>query len=384
MEQINQFLKEAEENGLLRILHPADYRRNGVICIEGREYADFSSNDYLGLSHHAYIKSASCNIIEKLGASSSASRLLSGSLTLHSELEDRTASFKGKEAALIFNSGYQANIGIISSLCSRGDVVFTDKLSHASIIDGVLLSGAKLFRFLHNDAGSLESLLKTHRQKFKNALIITETVFSMDGDIAPLKDLVSIKEEYNCQIMIDEAHATGVFGDSGSGIAEKENLTDSIDLIMGTFSKALGSFGAYLACSKNIKDYLINTSRSFIYSTALPPSVIAANLASLELIKKEPFRRRELLQKASYFRNELSSLRLTVKGSSQIIPLIVKDSRKAVKISSLLKEKGFWAPAIRPPTVPANEARIRFSLSYCHTKDVLDRLINDIYEINEF
>ena len=381
MDKVDKFLQHRRQDGLLRELRAIDLRRGAVISLKGKDYIDFSSNDYLGLSGHPKMKQAAQEAMEKFGTSSSASRLLSGTLKLHSELEEKIACFKGKEAGLVFNSGYQANVGIISSLFKKGDVVFADKLSHASIIDGILLSGAKLFRFSHNDSSYLETLLKEQRDKFKNSLIITETIFSMSGDKAPLKEIAALKEKYNSQLMVDEAHATGIFGKTGSGLAEEENVTGKIDLIMGTFSKGLGSFGAYLVASEEVKQYLINTCRSFIYSTSLPASVIAANLASLDLIKEEPFRRKELLENAEYFRNSLKDLGFNVKGDSQIIPLMIGDSQKAVFISEALKKRGHWAQAIRPPTVPQNQARLRFSLTYHHSKETLKKLINDIKEV---
>jgi len=257
MDRINQFLQEREENNLLRALHPANFRKKGKIRLGGREYIDFSSNDYLGLSSHAHLLEAAKAALDAFGVSSSASRLLSGDLELHHELEEKTAAFKGKEKAMVFNSGYQANLGVISALCKRGDVIFSDRLNHASIVDGILLSGVRCFRFNHNDITHLESLLKKERRRFKEAFIISETVFSMDGDICPLKGLVELKEKYNCALYVDEAHATGIFGKSGSGLAEEEGLTEEIDFIMGTFSKALGGFGAYLACTKKTTEYLI-------------------------------------------------------------------------------------------------------------------------------
>ena len=298
---------------------------------------------------------------------------MSGDLKIHHELEEKTARFKGKESVLIFNTGYQANVGIISALYRSTDAVFCDRLSHASILDGISLSGARLFRFQHNDINHLESLLKKSAGKFENRLIVTESIFSMDGDKAPLKELVELKEKFGCKIMADEAHATGIFGANGSGLVAEENLTDRVDLIMGTFSKALGSFGAYIACSKKIKDYLINTCRSFIYSTALPPCVIAANIAALEIVAKEPFRRETLLENAAYFRSRLKS-----KGQSQIVPLIVGDAETAVSLSDSLRQKGYYCLAIRPPTVPEGQSRLRFSLTYHHSKEVLDGLCSSL------
>lgn len=381
MDKIENFLAQRTESGLLRVLRPAELRKGGKIYHEGAEYFDFSSNDYLGLSGHPKLKKASKKTIASLGTSSSASRLLSGDLTIHHQLEDQVAKFKGKESALVFNSGYQANVGIISCLCGRGDAVFCDKLSHASIIDGVQQSGAKLFRFRHNDLDHLNSLLNKEAHNFESCLIVTETIFSMDGDRSPLKKLVKIKNKYNCMLMVDEAHATGVFGPNGAGLVQEQGLCDQIELIMGTFSKALGSFGAYVACSKKIKEYLINSCRSFIYSTALPPAIIAANIEALNIVKAEPFRRTTLLDNADYFRKKLKENGFDVKGSSQIIPLIVGDSKKTAKLSSELQTCGYWVLPIRPPTVPQGQARLRFSLTYDHSRDVLERLVSEIVEI---
>jgi 7-keto-8-aminopelargonate synthetase-like enzyme len=224
MAEIDEFLKERREAGLLRCLRPVASRHNGKIIVEDKEYIDFSSNDYLGLSCHPGIIEAAKNAIDKFGASSSASRLLSGDLTLHHLLEEKIAQFKNKEAGLVFNSGYQGNLGIISTLFTKGDCIFSDRLNHASIIDGILLSGARFFRFQHNDIDHLKTLLKKERQKFKKAMVITETIFSMDGDKCLLKDIVGLKEKYNCEIMVDEAHATGIFGRNGSGMVEEQGL----------------------------------------------------------------------------------------------------------------------------------------------------------------
>jgi len=378
MGRIEEFLKTREENNLLRTLKPATSRGRGLRFSDGREYIDLSSNDYLGFTTHPKLKQAAKEVVDKLGVGSSASRLLSGDLDICHKLEEKIAQFKGKEKALIFNSGYHANVGIISAFCGRGDVIFSDKLNHASIIDGITLSRAKFFRFAHSDSNHLEQLLKKQRHKFKQALIITESVFSMDGDKPALGELVALKEKYNCKLIVDEAHATGIFGKNGSGVVEEQGLVEKIDLIIGTFSKALGSFGGYVACSKTLVDYLINTARSFIYSTALPPSIIAANLASLELVEEEPQRRRDLINNADYFRKSLKDLGFKIKGSSQIVPLIISDNQKVIKISEELKRKGYWVLPIRPPTVPAGESRLRFSLTYDHSKEVLEKLIKDL------
>ncbi|MBN1392519.1 MAG: 8-amino-7-oxononanoate synthase [Sedimentisphaerales bacterium] len=380
MDRIEDFLAQRKTDGLLRVLKPADLRKDGKIHYNGAELFDFSSNDYLALSNHPKLKEASKRAVDSLGVSASASRLLSGDLKIHHQLEERVAEFKGKESALVFNTGYQANVGIISALHDKGDAVCCDRLSHASIIDAVRQSGAKLFRFNHNDLDHLESLLKKESNKFKNRLIVTETVFSMDGDKPPLKELVDIKDRYDCTFLVDEAHATGIFGPNGAGVVEEQGLSDRIELIMGTFSKALGSFGAYLACSEKIKQYLVNACRSFIYSTALPPPVIAANIEAINIVKDEPVRRQTLLANADYFRSRLLEEGFDVIGSSQIVPLIVADTGRAVRLSNNLQQHGFLVLPIRPPTVPQGQARLRFSLTYHHSKQLLEKLADCIVE----
>ena len=378
MANIGEFLRQRAKEGLLRTLKPISCRREGKIYLNKKEYIDFSSNDYLGLSGHPKLIAEAKSAIDKFGTAACASRLMSGDLEVHHLLEEEVRRFKNKEAALVFNSGYQANIGIISSLYGKSDCIFSDRLNHASIVDGILLSGAHFFRFQHNNIEHLEGLVEKERNKFNKALIVTETIFSMDGDRPPLKDLVRLKEKYNCEILVDEAHATGIFGENGSGIVEQEGLDEEIDFIMGTFSKALGGFGGYLAASRKIIEYLINTSRSFIYSTALPAAVIACNLASIQLIKEEPYRRVKLLESAQYFRDALKTKGFRVRGDSQIIPLIIADNTRTVEFAKRLQEKGYWVLPIRTPTVPLGEERLRFSLSFYHNREILENLVNDI------
>lgn len=379
MGEIAAFLKKRSMDGLLRSLKSISSRTSGRITLGDKEYADFSSNDYLGLSCHPKLIASARAALDEFGAGSCASRLLSGSLALHYRLEEEVARFKHKESSLVFNSGYQANVGILSALYSRGDAIFSDKLNHASIVDGMLLSGAKIFRFFHNDPEHLDGLLKRERSKFKNALIITETVFSMDGDRSPLKALVDLKEKYDCRIMVDEAHATGIYGKNGSGMVEEEGLSDRVDLIMGTFSKALGSFGAYIAGSKEIVDYLINTCRSFIYSTSLPPAVIAANLAALEIVAREPHRRETLLNNARFLRDGLAALGFEVRGSSQIVPVIIGENDRVLRLAEAFQSRGYWVLPIRPPTVPQGQARLRLTVTFHHDEDMLRRLLSEMY-----
>ncbi len=253
MAEINDFLRARSEAGLLRVLRPVATREKEKIIVEDKEYIDFSSNDYLGISGHPRLVKANIKAIEEFGTSSSGSRLLSGDSILCHRLEEEVARFKNKEAALVFNSGYQGNLGIISSLFTKGDCIFSDRLNHASIIDGILLSGADFFRFQHNDAKHLELLLKKERAKYKGALVITETVFSMDGDRCPLREIVDLKNKYNFQIFVDEAHATGVFGKNGGGIVEEEGVEEEVDFIIGKFRRLFSCveksdyvFGKYL------------------------------------------------------------------------------------------------------------------------------------------
>ncbi|MBU1083942.1 MAG: 8-amino-7-oxononanoate synthase [Candidatus Omnitrophica bacterium] len=380
MEQrIKKILDDKRAAGLFRKLtamHPTgDYR----IIADGKEYINLSSNDYLGLASDKRLAEASFKALSPVMGSSS-SRLMTGTTSYHEELEERICVFKRKPAAMVFNSGYQANVGIISALLGRNDCVFSDKLNHASIIDGIKLSGAKMFRFKHNDAEHLEALLKAERHKYGTALVVTETVFSMDGDISPLEKMTSLKDHYDLVLMVDEAHATGIFGERGSGVTEAKGAEEKVDIIMGTFSKALGGFGAYAAMSVGMRDYLINTCRSFIYSTSLPPSVIAANTEALDIVEAEPHRRQELLKNSEYLRIKLKDRGFTVRGESQIVPVMIGGNPKTVKMSAFLKEKGFWVTPVRPPTVPRGEARLRLSLTFHHTKDMLDDLVKVMSE----
>lgn len=381
MDFIDKFLNTQKENDCLRSLRAVESRGDGKVVYDGIEYWDFSSNDYLGLSQHPYICMAAKKAIDKWGTGATASRLLSGSLKLHHMLEDKIAKFKSKESALVFNSGYQANVGLLPALCKKGDIIFSDKLNHASIIDALKLSEADFVRFKHNDIQNLESLLLSKRDKYKNAWVVTETVFSMDGDVCPLKEIVALKEKYNFKIIVDEAHATGIFGVTGAGVVEREGLCDDVDIVMGTFSKALASFGAYVAGDKKYIEYLLNCSRSFIFSTALAPSVIAANFAAIEVLEQERCRRIGLLKKSDYFRCCLKELGLNVIGESQIVPWIIGENKKTVKFSEKLKQKGYWVMPVREPTVPKGQSRLRFTISYDHPQEILDDLIYEIKKI---
>ena len=381
MEFIKAYLAKRKNENTLRSLLALDTRGPGMIVRQGLKYVDFSSNDYLGLSKHPKLIEAARQALEVYGVGTGASRLLSGDLKLHHILEEETASFKHKESALFFNSGYHTNVGVIPVFAGKNDAIFSDSLCHASQIDGAILSRAARFLFRHNDMEHLEDLLKDERSKFDKALILTESVFSMDGDLAPLKSLVELKDRYNCVLMVDEAHATGIFGNQGRGLVESEGLSEHVDLIMGTFSKALGGFGAYLAASRLVIDYLINSARSFIYSTALPCSIVAANLAALEVCRNEPWLGPALLDRAQRFRMALGDAGWSVSGDSQIIPVMIGDSKTALNYAKILLEKGFQVLPIRPPTVPEGTSRFRFSLCYEHPEEEVNAVVEAMKEL---
>ena len=377
-EDAEDFIRLQKEKNCYRQIFLAEEKKSRG---ETGAFADFSSNDYLGLSFHPALLEGAEKALKDFGAGSTGARLLSGDNPLFHELEEKPAVFKGKPSALVFNSGYHANVGMISALCGPGDVIFCDRLSHASIMDGILLSKARFFRFHHNDSAHLESLLESKRKSFHNALIVTESVFSMDGDIAPLREMTVLKEKYDALLYVDEAHATGIFGENSAGMIEECGLTSKVDIIMGTFGKALGSMGAYVASERLFIDYFINKARSFIFSTALPPSVIGANLAALEVVRKESFRRKNLLERVLYFRNRLRKSGIPVSSFTPIMPIILGKEEKAVEISLKLKEQGYLLPAIRFPTVPKGQARLRLSITYLHSIDLLENLSKSIYNV---
>lgn len=348
------------------------------ITIHNKELINFSSNDYLGLSNHPYIIKKVILAIEKYGYGSSASRLLSGGTTLSTKLEKEISRFKKTESAIIFNTGYSANTGIIPSIADSETAIFSDELNHASIIDGCRLSKAEKFIYMHKDILHLEKLIKQSNKKHK--LIITDGVFSMDGDIAPLKEIYEICKKYRASLYIDDAHATGVIG-YGKGSLSHFNIKPEHWIIqMGTFSKALGSYGAFVAGADNIIKWLINTSRSLIYSTTLPPCIIAGNLAGIELISKDSSLINKLWENRNKLYSALKNLGYdTMSSQTPIIPIKTGSIENTLKISNYLFRKGIYAPAIRPPTV--KEARIRFTVTSAHNDEDLEILIDTLKKL---
>ena len=365
-------LEELDKLGLRRQLAYIEGSQGPVTVVDGQEVILLSSNNYLGLANHPSLKQAAKKALDQFGSGSGASRLISGSMTLHRQLEKKVADLKGTEAALLFPSGYQANLGILSSLVGRDDTIFSDALNHASIIDGCRLSHAAVKVYRHNDMGHLRELLSTTSKNGK-WLIVTDAVFSMDGDLAPLEKIVSLAKKYQASIMVDEAHSTGVFGPNGSGLVSELRLQEEIEVQMGTFSKALGSFGAYLAGSQNLVEWILNRARSFIYTTAPPPQIAATSIAALDILRKEPERKILLWENAAFLAQGLMDLGYTLGASnSPIIPIIIGDPVRTVQLSISLFKKGVFAYAVRPPTVPENTSRLRLVAISSHTKSQLE------------
>lgn len=364
-------LRQLRKNGLERSLQTFD-GVGGKLQSDNREILNFSSNDYLGLAGNKVIISAAEKALAAIGAGSGSSRLVSGTLPIHLELEKCLAELKGYPAALVFGSGYLTNLGVIPALVGRDDSIIADKLAHASLIDGAILSRADLKRFQHNDPEHLLKLLKNEKTK-KRRLVITESVFSMDGDLAPLKEISSVCAKHGAMLIVDEAHSTGIFGASGAGLVCELQLENRVSISMGTLSKAIGAYGGFVACSELLHKWLINRARAFIYSTSLPPAVIAAALEALCFLKKNPSLGKDLLKNAERFRQKLKAAGFnTGHSASQIIPLIIGENKKALALAERLNEQGIYTVAIRPPTVPEGTARIRLSVTLAHSQDDLD------------
>ncbi|BBI35949.1 8-amino-7-oxononanoate synthase [Cohnella abietis] len=342
---------------------------------------NMSSNDYLGLSQHPAILEVMREALLTEGAGSGASRHVTGNHMSYRRLEEALTDWQNCEAALVFANGYMANSGVISALVDRGDVVFSDKLNHASMVDGIVLSRAEHARYRHNDMEHLRTLLNKYRDK-RRKLIVTDSVFSMDGDQAPLRVLAELKREYGAMLMVDEAHSGGIYGGRGEGLCHELGLQNDVDIHMGTFSKSFGVYGAYICGSRTLIRWLVNKARPLIYSTALPPSIVAGISKSLDLVQKEHWRRERLYAAAGLFRSSLCDAGFNIgAGNSPIVPLIVGDNDTALRFSRALEEEGIIAVAIRPPTVPDGTARIRFSLSAVHTDKELINAAERIHSI---
>lgn len=362
LEDYNELLNNLKEHSHFREIKDFENKDEKYIYYKNKKLLNLSSNNYLGFADNKKITEEFLNTVgSKYSFGSASARLLTGTLPIYKELENLISNIFKKDKTLLFNSGYHANVGINSSIAGKGDVIFSDKLNHASIIDGMRLSEGKFFRFPHKNIQALEKLLIRERKNFNNAIIVSESVFSMDGDIADIEKLVELKEKYNCILILDEAHAFGVFGEKGLGVTETLNITDKVDLIVGTFGKAIGSMGAFATGNKTIIDYLTNKARSFIFSTALPPINIAFSKWIIE--NKLPYT----------YQKRMNMLAIGQKAGSEshIIPIIIGGNKETVDTCNILFHNGFFTLPIRPPTVPEGTSRLRLSL----TTDITEKEI---------
>ena len=392
---LNQRLDKIRQEGLYRELRRVDSPQSPHVQIAGKTLLNFSSNDYLGLANHPLLNEAAVKAVERFGSGAGASRLICGSLAPHHELEAALADFKKTGAALSFSSGYAAAMGTICALIGKDDVIVIDKLVHACIVDAARLSGAKLRVFAHNDLNELEDILRWANQRHESAsattrpriLVVTESVFSMDGDLAPLREIVNLKEKYGAWLMVDEAHATGLFGKHRRGLAEESGVSDQIEIQMGTLGKALGSSGGFICGPQALIDYLINRARTFIFSTAPTPASAAAARAAVELIQSKEGQAR---------RNQLWSLVDQIKvGLTQagwppaavhgaIIPLVIGAEVEAVEAATALHDNGIFIPAIRYPTVARGQARLRLSITAAHSSEDVAKLLTALPAVTRY
>jgi len=377
---IRNELDELKQEGLLRQPVCIDSACGTVIRIGSSEKVLFCSNNYLNLAEDRRLVDAAKKAMDEFGFGSAASRLISGTIKPHIELEKKLAELFNKQAALVFPSGYMANLAVLQTIPQKGDLILLDKLDHASIIDAAKGSQAQFRTYHRTQFDRIEKFLSS--REYNRKFIVTESVFSMDGDFADLEKLVELKKKYNAYLIVDEAHAFGCFGDSGAGLAEELGLPDEIDIVVATLSKSAGCTGGFVAGDKCVIDYLVNKARPFIYTTAPLPANSAAALCAVEIIKNAKDKREKLKQNSDYLRNKLKSLGLdTAASSSHIIPVIIGDNKRTLTISKQLFERGFFVVAIRPPTVAPGTSRLRISLQAEHTKQQIDSLCRNLSEI---
>jgi len=375
LEWIDRELADLDRQGLRRRLQTREGPQAARVVLDGRELVNFGSNDYLGLAADPRLAAAAAEAAQRDGWGSGASPLVTGHAAAHQQLQQRLAEFEGTEAALLFTSGFAANAGTIAAVVGPGDVVYSDRKNHASLWDGCRLSRADVRVYPHGDWRQLETLL-ADSPKYRRRLIVTDSLFSMDGDLAPLVELADLAERYDAMLMVDEAHATGVFGQRGRGVAEQLGVEDRVSIRVGTLSKALGSVGGFVAGSRTLIEWLVNRARPYIFSTASPAAIAAAAVAALDIVRDEPQRRTALLARAQELRNTLRGAGWNVGASAgQIIPVIVGEPARAATFSHALRERGLFVPAIRPPTVPEGEACLRISLTAGHSEEMIAMLV---------
>ena len=369
-------LNQIKQSNLHRELVEISSSMTPEIVINKKIYYQFASNNYLGLTTDAKITNSVISAIKKYGNGTGGSRLVTGTSNLHSKLESDIAKFKKTDDAIVFSSGYLASIGTISSIMNKDDIIFSDELNHACLIDGARLSRSKIVIYKHSNMEDLESKLKKFKASNGKKMIISDSVFSMDGDIAPLDSIVKLSKKYECISMIDEAHATGILGDTGSGASEMFGVQDKIDICMGTLSKAIGSVGGYIAGSSDLIDYLKNRARSFIFDTSLPAGALTASIGAIKLIERQPSIRDDLNNNIQYIQDFLASSSFNyLKSVTPIIPIIIGDEEKALECSRFLLKNQIYVPAVRPPSVPKGQSRIRVTLMATHKKKHIDKII---------
>ena len=381
LEWVDDELERLDRDDLLRTL-PLPLRSAGTIAnVGGRQLINFASNDYLGLAADERLIAAAAEACREQGVGRGASPLICGRAEYHARLEQRLAEFELTEAALLFPSGFAANAGVIPALAGEGDAIYSDAKNHASIVDGCRLSRAKCHIYPHADAHALEQLFQDG-DHYRRRLIVTDTLFSMDGDLAPLVELGELAERYNAMLLVDEAHATGVFGRRGRGIvehlsAQQPRLHEQVHVRVGTLSKALGAAGGFVCGKASLVAWLANRARTYVFSTAQPAAASAAALAALDIVESEPWRRSRLLENASRLRQRLRELGWNfAQSASQIIPLIIGSPAETMRLAKALQEQGLWVGSIRPPSVPANESLLRIGLSAAHTDEMREVLVN--------
>lgn len=382
MHGLRNRLGEIEREGLYRRRKTLESPQAAEVLVEGRRLVNFCSNDYLGLASHPAVVDALKRGASEFGVGAGAAHLICGHGSPHQALEEELAAFVCRERALLFSTGYMANLGVISALVGRGDIVFEDRLNHASLLDGARLSGARLKRYRHLDTRQLQAELSG--TELDHGLIASDGVFSMDGDLARVAELAMLAKQHAAWLMIDDAHGVGVLGEGGRGLLELTGQDqESVPILVGTLGKALGTFGAFVAGSQDLIEYLIQRARTYIYTTALPPSIAEATRSSLFLLQEESWRRVRLAERIEQFRRGARQLNLQLMDSmSPIQPLVLSDNRAVMAASSQLRASGFWVGAIRPPTVPEGTARLRITLTAQHSADQVDRLLDALSSLS--
>ena len=383
---LEQELKNLEEQGFVWKPRTLQSEQRARAIFDGKEVVNLSSNNYLGLTNHPKMREAAKRAIDQFGAGAGAVRPIAGTMTLHRQLEEKLARFKGVEAVLVFQSGFAANLGTIQALVGKGDAIYSEELNHGSIIDGCRLSGAEIIKWPHRNVDALRQLCKESRQKYRRALLVTDAVFSMDGDIAPMRELADVAEEFDLIFMVDDAHASGVLGRSGRGSVDHFGLHGRVDVQMGTLSKALGAMGGYIAGSKTLIEFLIQKARPWLLSTAHPPAVVAAAIAAVEILESSEGEQlvKKLWENANYFKKGLQKLGFNTGASeTPITPVIVGSSHNARKLAQRLFEEGVFAQEIVFPMVARDKARVRTIVTAMHSKEDLDFALNAFKKVGK-